>query len=245
MALDYSVKRSPNAVAALQRLPKSLQATAETLALRLGALVSTHPERLYETVSGFVYQHPDPLIEIGFAEAGKRAYVVTEFRAPLPPSVLVFISYSHNDDKFRAELCKYLGRLHESGQVSFWHDKKDLVLNSEWRKEICSAIKRSSAALLIVTQDFIDSKFIRDTELPLVQAKLESPPFEVFWIPVDASTIDLDIPWICERQHFDIQKPLSRFSKPLRKDKLTSICKQFRLHLETLSAASVSTKGTS
>ena len=245
MTANYCVRRTAKATVLLRGLPKCVRSTAEMLALRLGALVVNHPERIYQTVDRWVYQHPDPLIEIEYTEGGSGVYDVTGFRAPLPPRVLVFISYSHRDEKFRVELCKYLGRLHEAGQVSFWHDKKDIAPGTDWAKAIQNAIKRSSAALLLVTQDFIDSRFIRDMEIPMVEARLKSDRFDVFWIPIDETTIQLDIPWICARQNFNIEKPLSLLSKPLRKQELSRFCTKFRLHLEALSTAMESAKSKS
>lgn len=246
MTADCGVRRSPKATTSLRRLPKAVRDVADKLALRLGALVRSYPERVYGTASDRrVYQHPDPLIEIEFIEAENHFYRVMEFRAPLPPRVLVFISYSHRDDEFRAELCKYLGRLHETGQVSFWRDKNDITPGTEWAKAIRSAITRSSAALLLVTQEFIHSKFIRDSEIPAIEARVKAQALQLFWIPIDSTTIKIDLPWISEHQNFNIETPLSLLTDALRKNELSRFCTEFRLHLETLATVSKSTKSRS
>ena len=239
MANAPGVCFTPEAEAALERLPESERCVADVLIMRLRALVEIYPERIYESARGHVYQHPNPLVEIEFEELDNSVHRVIAVRAPLPPRYLVFISYSHQDERFRAELCKYIRTLHETGQVSFWHDKKDIDPGTDWAAAIQDAIDRSAAALLIVTQDFIDSRFIRDNEVPHFRRRLEtSTPgkYEVFWIPVEDTTVSLDHPWLSGRQHFDVKKPLSLLPKALRRQQLAKICTRFRIYLESMSA---------
>jgi len=241
---NYGVSRAPSAVLSLEQLPAHLRPLASQLALRLGSLVESHPERTYRTVSGFVYQHPHPLIEIEYVDgAQERAYLVTQFRAPLPPRFMVFISYSRHNEEFRREFCKYLGRLHETGQVSFWYDEKGIEIGSIWDDEIRSAIDRSSVALLLITQEFLDSPFIRDKEVPLLFKRAATPPFEIFWIPVHPSTINLDQPELYGRQALgDVKKPLGGLTLKRRREKLQEVCTKFRLRIQELSESLQSTK---
>jgi TIR domain len=235
---NYGVSRAASAAQSLEQLPAQLRPLADQLGLRLVSLVTTHPERTYRTATGGgVYQHPHPLIEVEYVDgAQERAFVVTQFRAPLPPRCLVFISYSRRNDKFLKELCKYLGTLHETGQVSFWHDQKGIEMGSIWDDEIQSAIDRSSVALLLVTQDFLDSPFIRDKEVPLLLKREATPPFEILWIPVEPTTISLDQPGIFVRQALgDVKNPLGVLPPSRRKGKLAEVCEKFRLRILELS----------
>ncbi len=88
---------------------------------------------------------------------------------------LVFVCYSRKelDKELKVvdELLTYLEPLAEVG-VDTWIDAK-VMSGSHWEKEIDKALTKAKAAVLLVSMDFINSKFIRVFELPrlLVNAK--------------------------------------------------------------------------
>lgn len=86
----------------------------------------------------------------------------------------VFISYSHRDKKFLEELRRYLSPLRRSGKLEVWSDV-DLLTGQNWRAEIGRAIDSARVAILLLSIDFMNSKFIQEVELPalLERAKIQ------------------------------------------------------------------------
>src|SRR6266496_1220544 len=82
----------------------------------------------------------------------------------------VFISYSHEDAKYLKRLKTHLAFYERNGLLSVWEDTK-LAPGSDWRTEIEEAIKKTRIAILLVSADFLASKFIAENELaPLLAA---------------------------------------------------------------------------
>jgi hypothetical protein len=102
-----------------------------------------------------------------------------------PTGAEVFISYSHLDqewlDHFRAALHSYV----RGKGIKPWDDTK-IKPGSDWRKEIQNALDRARVAILLVSQNFLDSPFIRDNELPPLLDAARERNLVIFWIPVDA-----------------------------------------------------------
>jgi hypothetical protein len=77
----------------------------------------------------------------------------------------VFISYSHKDEDWLQRLQVHLKSLDESRIVLPWDDTRTKP-GQDWQHEIHEALKTAIAAVLLVSADFLASKFIRDNELP-------------------------------------------------------------------------------
>ncbi len=77
----------------------------------------------------------------------------------------VFISYSHKDEEWKDRLVTHLGVLERQGILDLWNDRR-IALGDDWRPEIENAISRASIAILMVSANFLTSKFIVDEELP-------------------------------------------------------------------------------
>ncbi len=77
----------------------------------------------------------------------------------------IFISYSHRDEEFKDELVKMLAGLQRRGVIDAWQDRL-IKPGAEWFNTIKQAINECDLALLLVSADFIASRFINDEELP-------------------------------------------------------------------------------
>ncbi len=86
----------------------------------------------------------------------------------------VFISYSHKDEQYLEQLKTHLAFYERNGSLSVWEDTR-LEPGSRWRVEIKEAIRKTRIAILLVSADFLASKFIAENELPhlLAAAKIE------------------------------------------------------------------------
>lgn len=78
----------------------------------------------------------------------------TSTRKPLS----VFISYAHEDERYRLELGQHLGFLQHSGQLVLWHDRM-LVTGDPWEHRIAEELERSNLILLLVSPAFADSDY--------------------------------------------------------------------------------------
>lgn len=81
--------------------------------------------------------------------------------------IKIFISYSHKDEKYLADdsLRGYLKGL-EAEDVEFWWDRK-ITTASLWDDEIKDRIQETDLALVLVSQAFLNSEYIRNEEIEL------------------------------------------------------------------------------
>jgi hypothetical protein len=77
----------------------------------------------------------------------------------------VFISYSHEDEGWRKRLAKQLSVLAYQGLLHVWDDAM-IDAGDAWYQNITDAITDSRVAILIVTANFLTSKFVLSEEIP-------------------------------------------------------------------------------
>ena len=107
-------------------------------------------------------------------EIGKRGEAVPDYAGPAltvreTPQVRqrtgVFISYSHADAEWLKRLQVHLTPLERTGGFQFWDDTR-IRPGDQWHQEITAAIGTAKVALLVVSADFLASRFIMENELP-------------------------------------------------------------------------------
>src|SRR5262249_29151659 len=84
----------------------------------------------------------------------------------------VFVSYSHEDEKWLDRLRIFLKPLVREGQIDLWSDKR-ITPGSEWKAEIDSALNHAAVAILLISANFLASDFIAEAELPVLLAAAE------------------------------------------------------------------------
>lgn len=86
----------------------------------------------------------------------------------LPEKNKIFISYSHKDDAWLEKVQTNLEVLkYNDFEFSLWDDTR-LKGGNQWKFEIDKALSESGIAILIISTDFLASKFIRNDELPTI-----------------------------------------------------------------------------
>jgi hypothetical protein len=105
----------------------------------------------------------------------------TKHDTPITKSDNVFISYSHKDKKFLDDFLAHLKPLERSGRVSSWSDKQ-IAPNSKWFDEIKAALARTSAAVMLVSSDFLASDFIHENELGPLLKEAEVGGVKILWV---------------------------------------------------------------
>jgi hypothetical protein len=88
-------------------------------------------------------------------------------------SLKIFISYSHKDERFKDELVTMLAGLQRRGIVDTWQDRR-IEPGDEWNTSIQDAMNDCDLALLLVSPDYLASRFIQEAEQPtLLQRRQE------------------------------------------------------------------------
>ncbi|HEX5702716.1 MAG TPA: toll/interleukin-1 receptor domain-containing protein [Pyrinomonadaceae bacterium] len=92
----------------------------------------------------------------------------------VPP---IFISYAHKDNENADPSKRWLDRLREQleplvqqGQIALCSDQ-DIDLGEDWHSHIQKHLNGAQAAVLLVSPAFLASKYIRNSELPVLLRK--------------------------------------------------------------------------
>ena len=93
----------------------------------------------------------------------------------------VFISYARED---RPWLRNFLYTWLTTSNTPIWRDTL-IQPSREWEEEIRKHINGAEVAVLLVSQSFLASDFIMQTELPLIQARVDRDELKLFWIVLD------------------------------------------------------------
>ncbi len=84
----------------------------------------------------------------------------------------VFISYSHKDEDWKNRLQTQLEVLEMEGLLSIWEDRQ-IQAGNLWLPEIELALNTADVAILLISADFLVSKFIRGQEVPRLLERRE------------------------------------------------------------------------
>jgi hypothetical protein len=79
-------------------------------------------------------------------------------------AVELFFSYAHRDEALREELSRHLALLQRQGYVSAWHDRR-LQPGDDWAGEIDAHLEQAQVILLLVSPDFLASRYCWDVEM--------------------------------------------------------------------------------
>ena len=135
----------------------------------------------------------------------------------------IFISYSHVDDKQQADLRRFLDPLGRKGLIKFWDDRK-IQTGDDWKREIDQALAATSMAVLLVTQNFLNSTFIADEELPYLLAKHKKHEITILPVFLDISNVGLVQPDLAAIQGYGSPlEPLSKLKKLERLEKFKAL----------------------
>jgi serine/threonine-protein kinase len=133
----------------------------------------------------------------------------------------LFICYSHTDLKYREQFSKFLG------SESLQHMKifSDAVIESgdEWQKVIMDHLTEATAALVLVSQDFMISPFIQQVELRELLASHIRRGLRLFLVPVRATNYQGTY---LERFQWarPPDKPLSLLTEPEQEAAMVEVC---------------------
>ncbi len=118
----------------------------------------------------------------------------------------VFISYSHKDEAWKNRLLAHLGDFECQGLLAIWEDRR-IETGLDWYPEICNAVDESSAAVLLISENFLHSFFIQREEVPRLLERRKNEGLRIF--PIFLSQCNWqDVPWLKAIQIYPSSRPL-------------------------------------
>jgi hypothetical protein len=78
--------------------------------------------------------------------------------------IKIFYSYSHKDEWLRQELGKHLAALRQERLIEDWHDRR-ILAGENWEQAIADQLERADLVLLLISSDFIDSRYCYGIEM--------------------------------------------------------------------------------
>lgn len=91
----------------------------------------------------------------------------------------VFISYCHKDEVWKDRLVTHLGVLQQEGILDLWDDRR-IGAGEDGYHKIEEAIARARVAVLLVSADFLTSKFILSKEIPSLLERMDKEGLRIY-----------------------------------------------------------------
>jgi len=175
-----------------------------------------------------LYTHPSPPLQVTYeVDASRRVLYLEHFVAPkVQVTKPVFISYSHKDAKWLEKLKQFLRPLEDQELIRVWDDT-EIRPGSDWLDEIRKALESARVAVFLLTQNFLDSPFIREKELPVLIEAAKNRGCLIFWIAVSSTTFE-DSPLAKFQGAIPPSAPLDLMSEPEQSKVLTDIYRKMK-----------------
>jgi hypothetical protein len=110
----------------------------------------------------------------------------------------VFISYSHKDEEWKDRLVTQLGVLQSQGLLDLWDDRR-ISAGEDWHQEIQEAMATASVAVLLVSANFLTSRFILGEEVPHLLERRDKEGLRIFPVIIKPCAWQA-VPWLSRMQ---------------------------------------------
>jgi hypothetical protein len=98
----------------------------------------------------------------------------------------IFLSYSRQDEPWRARLVTTLAPLARADEIDLWDDSH-IAPGADWAGSIEAQIDRSNVAVLLVSAAYLASGYVVDHELPRIVAAARAGRLTLVWVPVSTA----------------------------------------------------------
>ncbi len=95
----------------------------------------------------------------------------------------IFISYSHRDEEFKDDLQIGLATLKNNGHIAAWDDRA-IMAGDEWDHEIKDALYKADIILLLVSPNFLASRYVREQEIKIAMERHHNPEDPAVVVPI-------------------------------------------------------------
>jgi hypothetical protein len=135
-----------------------------------------------------------------------------------------FISYSHKDQAWLAQLQTMMKPLVRSRAVLPWADTM-IRTGADWHEQIQAALPTAKIGVMLVSSNFLASDFIAEVELPALLTAAAEEGLQVCWILVSACLHETSKLSRFEAAH-DISRPLDSLTPAELNGTLASIARE-------------------
>jgi len=230
---EYAYMYTPAARRVREQLPKDLLPKLISVIDDLARNPDSYPMRLYPLGKGShggelsLYTHREFPLEIMYEidRENRRIYLM-HFAVPIVELKRVFVSYSHADADWLDRLRKFLRPLEEQDLIRIWDDTK-IQVGSDWTNEIEKSLKSAKMAVFLVTQDFLNSEFIKAHEISPLLERAKQQGVEIVWIAVKPSTVQESVLARFQAAN-DPKQPLATLPDPQQDQVLTEIYQKIK-----------------
>jgi len=140
----------------------------------------------------------------------------------------VFLSYSHKDEIWKDRLKTHLGAV----SLDTWDDRR-IKAGADWLERIQTAMACARVAVLLVSADFLVSKFVLEEEIPKLLARREEEGLVVIPVIVRACAWQ-EIDWLRKIQARPLNgRPLADFRGNGRDSEMANITREILSLLRT------------
>jgi tetratricopeptide (TPR) repeat protein len=146
----------------------------------------------------------------------------------------VFVSYSHLDSDWLDKVRSVLDPDVRNGRIQYFDDR-ELEPGDPWYKEITDAIDHAKVAVLLVSPNFLASRFIGEDELPRILRAVDDD-LTTLWIPLSGKFYGPDAiagsEKLADRQAvWDASQPLDSLPEEGRTARLLDLCRRINAHM--------------
>src|SRR5262245_28546247 len=103
---------------------------------------------------------------------------------------IVFFSYNHDDSRWRDSIRAALEPYVLDQKLKVWSDS-DIAVGNRWHDVIQNQLPRTRVAILLISQRFFASKYIREDELPRLLE--DAAKDQLALVCVSVSEVDADL----------------------------------------------------
>jgi 8-oxo-dGTP pyrophosphatase MutT (NUDIX family) len=139
---------------------------------------------------------------------------------------LVFICYSHKDQRWLDQLETMLTPLRRTAGIDVWSDQR-IQPGDPWRQEIDVALARTKVVVLLVSPNFLASRFISDVELPAHLEAVRADGVRILWVPVSDCLYRVT-PIGTYQAVLDPDRPLDTLTTARRRRALVKVCESIQ-----------------
>jgi hypothetical protein len=146
------------------------------------------------------------------------------------PSLNIFIGLSHNDRKWADRLISHL-RVRSKPEVLIWDDRR-IRAGDHWEEEVQQALRGANVAVLLISADYLASKFVSNIEVPTLLQRREQEGLRIIPLIVRPCAWH-EVPWLRSIQFWprDAQ-PLASLSEDQIDKNLEELAEQVAAALE-------------
>lgn len=143
----------------------------------------------------------------------------------------LFISYSHKDQHWCDRFLTHLRPVVHNSEIRLWSDHK-IPVGEQWKAEIDESLRSTRVALLLVTGNYLASKFIEAEELPYFLSAAQAGRVKLAWVAASHSMFR-ETPLGTMQAVNNPEKPLESLGESEQNRVIVDICAKLKTMMES------------